>query len=325
MSLCLQKTTIQEPRLKTPESRARFYDTRKRLESQGYRLGYLPRFREVPCRNTCVICKLQHTAEIIGELFAESTAYNGIGWFCTLTLEDKYIKNNSVDKCHVLPLRDSFNKHSIRYYLTSEYGTHTDRPHYHAILFGFEHGHDEVCDFLARYYAKGQIEVDLLNFARIRYTANAHVNKCSHVPYYLDDDLLLPCSDNFILKSRALGDVYVRKHARKIFDDGYIRFEGINFPLSDTTKKHLYAYLGLNQYEQSLLNDFRNPDFNPVDFYAKLAKKFNYSENIYSDDSEIQAYNIVKLSNYLKIAERQLNSQYYSRYVKKSSPNTNHL
>ena len=101
MSLCLHKVTIIEPRLKTRDSFQKFIYARKKLQSLGYNIGYLPSLREVPCRNKCVICKLQHTAEIIGELFAESTAHNGIGWFCTLTLEDKYIKNNSVDKCHV--------------------------------------------------------------------------------------------------------------------------------------------------------------------------------------------------------------------------------
>lgn len=323
MSLCLNKTSIVEPRLKTPESRARFYYTRKKLEKLGYTLGYLPRYRLVDCRNDCVICKLKHTAEIIGELFAESMSFNGIGWFCTLTIEDSYIKNGSVDKSHVTKLRDAFNKHNVRYYLTSEYGSHTDRPHYHAIVFShYIIGHDSICEFILKYFRLGHIEVDLMNFARIRYTANAHVNKCSHKPYFLDDDVLLPCSDNFIFKSRALGDEYIRKNARKIFSDGFMTFEGINFPLSDTTKKHLYDYLGLNQYEQSLLNDFRNPDWNPVDFYSKLAKKFSYSGELFNEDSVIQDYNILKLSQYIRTAEQALESQYYSKYILKGSVNT---
>lgn len=325
MSLCLHQILIKEPRLKTPESRAHFFDTRKKLESQGYTLGYLPSWRYVDC-GKCVICKLRKTAQIIGELFAESTSFNGIGWFCTLTIEDTYIKNGSVDKNHVYKLRDAFNKHNVRYYLTSEYGSHTDRPHYHAILFSHDLvGHDAICEFILNYYKLGHIEVDLMNFARIRYTANAHVNKCSHKPYYLDDDVLLPCSDNFILKSRGLGDEYLRKHAKQIFADGFMSFEGLQFPLSDTSKKHLYAFLGLNQYEQSLVNDFRKGFFNEIDFYRRLLKKFNYSQWIETDDVERMSVQCVEFSRYLRIAEQQLKTQYYSRYIKKTSPNTNHL
>lgn len=66
-----------------------------------------------------------------------------INAFVTLTYDDLHMpENRSLDKSHFQKFMKRLRKNTglkIRYYMCGEYGDTTDRPHYHALLFG--------CDF----------------------------------------------------------------------------------------------------------------------------------------------------------------------------------
>lgn len=316
--LCFHPILIKEPRLKTPEARGKFYAYKKSLLARGFKVNYIPSWRFVPC-NDCVLCRARNTAEVIGMLYAESHKFDGIGYFCTLTLSDEY-NDGSVHRSQCEPIRDWFNYVGIRYYLTSEYGSSTHRPHYHSIIFGPRDWNDAI-RIMNEHWKFGCVKVDPIDFARIRYVANAHVNKCSHVPYLLDDDVFLPAGKNFVMKSRALGADYLFENVDRIYCDGFWTFNGIRFPLTDTLREYMFRFLHLDKYEASLLADFGykapcNPDV--YDYWYKLAKKLNYDLFLPESDVELANDNMIKFSQYAIQAEIQMKAEFDKKYIHKS-------
>ena len=69
--------------------------------------------------------------------------------FLTLTYDEEHIPECGVNKEDVQKflkrLRKGVPDHKLRYFLVSEYGSHTERAHYHMILFNYpiEKGYDE--------------------------------------------------------------------------------------------------------------------------------------------------------------------------------------
>lgn len=98
---------------------------------------------EVPC-GKCLNCRLQKKREWTVRMLHETTQHND-SIFITLTYSDECIpENESLRKDHAVKfikrLRFHVNKNCpgrrIRYFLCGEYGDKTQRPHYHAIIFG---------------------------------------------------------------------------------------------------------------------------------------------------------------------------------------------
>lgn len=98
--------------------------------------------------------------------------------FLTLTYDDAHCpKNGSVSVDDWNKFKDRLRKnvgHSIKYYMSSEYGSQTYRPHYHAMLFGFDWQVKENYDALFKSWSirgvpLGYISCDYLNPARVRY------------------------------------------------------------------------------------------------------------------------------------------------------------
>lgn len=109
----------------------------------------------VPCR-TCIGCRLDYARNWANRMLLELDHHNGKAVFVTLTYNDASIPINhsKLDFDGFAPLslegqlcprdvelwlkrvRKFYRYTKIRYYLCGEYGDHTHRPHYHAILFG---------------------------------------------------------------------------------------------------------------------------------------------------------------------------------------------
>lgn len=102
--------------------------------------------RMLPC-GKCVMCKRSKALDWSIRLKDELTANNGRAAFITLTYNDLYLPLHVKDK--VTPvllerdmqlffkrLRKRYADTKIKYYYCGEYGTRTNRPHYHVILFG---------------------------------------------------------------------------------------------------------------------------------------------------------------------------------------------
>ncbi len=64
--------------------------------------------------------------------------------------------------------------HQVRYYAVGEYGTTTERPHYHLILFNV---HQKVINKLNDIWKKGMADIKNANPATIRYVTKYLINK----------------------------------------------------------------------------------------------------------------------------------------------------
>lgn len=108
-------------------------------------------FTPIPC-GQCIECRLQHSREWANRLMAEASYYDSdTCWFVTLTYDDenvpvhytgladgKAVPALSLCKKDVQDFfkRLRYYKGPLRFYLAGEYGDHTFRPHYHAVIFG---------------------------------------------------------------------------------------------------------------------------------------------------------------------------------------------
>ena len=99
----------------------------------------------------------------------------------------------------------------IRYYAVGEYGTNTDRPHYHLLIFNM---HLETASRLDAFWPLGQIQMGTVQDAGIHYVTKYHVNYKSKQD--IVDELtgeVVPMSDvrqaEFALMSKGIGRSYM--------------------------------------------------------------------------------------------------------------------
>lgn len=186
--------------------------------------GYRVKKIAVPCGKcpSCVYSTAQEWRVRIDEEFRNST--NAL--FVTLTYNDESLPLSvgttysgervvvpSVCKRDVQlflkRLRSYYNSDSIRYFIVSEYGPSTLRPHYHGILFnipGFNPRNQKslckVSEIIGEKWDNGFVKCDIVNPARIGY-----------VTKYICSTMDLPCEyvKPFRLMSRrpALGISYL--------------------------------------------------------------------------------------------------------------------
>jgi len=105
--------------------------------------------------------------------------------FITLTYSDETIPYSDKGKPTLVKkhLQDWFKRvrkqqskiteDKIRYYAVGEYGTRTERPHYHVIMFGL---YPEIAKELQGTWMKGFIKVGTVTPKSIHYTTKYHVN-----------------------------------------------------------------------------------------------------------------------------------------------------
>lgn len=124
----------------------------------------------VPCGN-CPGCKNKRAADWAFRLQQESKRH-ATSHFSTLTYDDEHITGSSnglltLNKAHLQTffktLRKQTDCKTIKYYACGEYGGHTFRPHYHAIIFDATH------DAITRAWNHGHVYNDKVNDATIRY------------------------------------------------------------------------------------------------------------------------------------------------------------
>lgn len=94
---------------------------------------------ELPC-GQCLGCRLQRSREWSIRMLHETKSHVE-NCFITLTYDDEHLpQNNSISKAEVQKFIKRLRKNTgckFRYYAVGEYGDKNNRPHYHALLFGF--------------------------------------------------------------------------------------------------------------------------------------------------------------------------------------------
>lgn len=97
--------------------------------------------------------------------------------FVTLTYDDSHVPmDNSVSKRDLQLFFKRLRKNSelqFRYYAVGEYGSNTNRPHYHAIIFGLNHlTHSSV---VHSSWKLGFVSISDVSEANIQYITKNHI------------------------------------------------------------------------------------------------------------------------------------------------------
>lgn len=191
---------------------------------------------DLPC-GKCIGCRLDYSRSWANRCMLEAQ-YHESSYFVTLTYDNDHLHFNphEIDPDTGEILNDSatlFKKdlqdfmkrlrknykydNPIRFYACGEYGEHTKRPHYHALLFGLKlddlvfyksnNGYTlYTSDFLQRTWKNGYVVVGNLNWDTCAYTARyimkKHKGQDSH---FYDDHNISP---EFVVMSRKPGIAY---------------------------------------------------------------------------------------------------------------------
>lgn len=182
----------------------------------------------VPC-GVCESCRAAQSMQWAIRCYHESTLHER-NCFLTLTYDDDHLPSDG----KLVPdhLSDFWkrlrHKTPLRYFACGEYGDHTRRPHYHALVFGtdFLGGSQPITDSLysqpevAECWGHGHVAIAELN-----------MSTCCYVAGYATKKIGDP--DTFIRMSRrpGIGHGWVDRYEDDIRRTGCVVVEGREYPL----------------------------------------------------------------------------------------------
>lgn len=193
----------------------------------------------LPC-GKCLSCRLAHAKEwaVRCVLEAKSWKYN---YFLTLTYDDEHIGDNKLSRrdlqLFLKRLRNEFD--GVRYFACGEYGSNTNRKHYHLILFN--------CDIKdlkllgkpeqGAYFDSKTIR-DIWSKGHILLTEFSY-STASYIARYTTKKLLKDNKDEFIAMSLkpGLGYEYFMKNYKDIY-----QFDKIYGQFGNSSKVHPPRY-----------------------------------------------------------------------------------
>ena len=165
----------------------------------------------VPC-GKCYSCLQTNRLMWSWRLYQESKNSESTD-FVTLTYDPEKILPTGVNKGHIQAFLKRLRHHCdgkpIKYFIASEYGPKTFRPHYHGVFFNLPFNPHEI---LLKSWDSGFVTVDLINMARIHYTTSHYLTKMWNPPE--------PLEPNFVLMSKGLGKDYLTPEMIKWHNEG---------------------------------------------------------------------------------------------------------
>lgn len=182
---------------------------------------------ELPC-GKCVVCRRNKAAEWSARLMHESEYY-GSKFFLTLTYHPDSLPvspkglptlEKSALQLFFKRLRKRLGKTKIKYFACGEYGERTERPHYHAIVFGWQpedifqvrqKGDNKIMSsvLLSETWGLGEVTIGAVFDNSIYYVAGYVLKKMGKQRL---GDRLPP----FLLCSQGLGLRYALDHIKEI-------------------------------------------------------------------------------------------------------------
>lgn len=199
---------------------------------------------EIPC-GQCILCRLEHARQWAVRIHHESTLHMRNS-FITLTYDDAHLpEHNSLDYSHLQlfwkRLRKTCGK--MRYFACGEYGDHTNRPHYHACVFGQDFLDEAIMvretphklwtsPLLQRLWGMGHVSVGALTFETAQYTASYVTKKLNNARKYVRVDeetgelkpLVQPRA--FMSLRPAIGLDWLRQWGRRVYDHDHVVVNG---------------------------------------------------------------------------------------------------
>ncbi len=156
-----------------------------------FREGFQDRPVTVPC-GQCIGCRLEKSRQWAMRCVHEASLYEE-NCFITLTYDDERLPlSGSLDKTafpkFMKRLRRRYDDQRIRFYHAGEYGDRFGRPHYHALLFGFDFADKYPwttrsdfpvwrSEILESLWPHGQSEIGSVTFDSAAYVARYCVKK----------------------------------------------------------------------------------------------------------------------------------------------------
>ena len=173
----------------------------------------------VPC-GRCILC-LKRRQQSWSFRLKEEAKRSTSSCFLTLTYEEPPLTKNNLQTLEktdyqkfIKKLRKLLKKSKIKYYACGEYGTQTQRPHYHAIIFNLPNQLIGVnCEILTETWGHGHIQVAPCNIATINYVTKYIMKGRLETKPYIDYNTGEIIEDDrqkeFSLMSKKMGLQYL--------------------------------------------------------------------------------------------------------------------
>lgn len=267
----------------------------------------------IPC-GKCVECLQRKRQEWVFRLLSElkdaQTCY-----FITFTYDDEHLPMDEfgyyqLDKRDVQlffkRLRKEYPDNRIRYFLCGEYGTHTFRPHYHAIIFNLPLDNTpsriKLTKKLETIWQKGHVDIgDTVNGAAINYCAKYIMYKHSVSEHHVKP---------FILTSRrpGLGSNYINSQQIR----NYHQSSDEHLAMVDGCKLPLPRYYSTKIFSEKELEEryYRLRDKQEVEMKEKIEYEFHvktYHQRSTDEHNEVEARNANE-TNKLKFLTKSRNT-----------------
>lgn len=263
-----------------------FYDKIKNSKNWNWWNGNkYRRITPIPC-GRCLDCQLNYARQWATDCMLEKKYWSDDQcWFITLTYSDEYLptyeykredgknyKGISLRKKDYQDFLKRLRAHyhcSCKYLLAGEYGSQTQRPHYHMIIFGlplnttkFKYiGKNNNGDALwtepelEKIWGKGNIIIGQVTFKSISYVVRYTIKKWKNKDANLNK--LYGRIDEFIAMSQGIGQRYYEDNKEKIIKQGGVISElgSITLPkrfLRKLEKEDSEKYLDLKRKSQKI-------------------------------------------------------------------------
>ena len=233
------------------------------------------RGREVPC-GCCRNCRINETTDWSIRALFELHDYDTAA-FVTLTYDDEHLPaNGSLNKQQLQDYFDTF-QHKVeyqkgiklRFFAAGEYGDHTHRCHYHAIMYGlnpdpFDKNNDrkliaeswKYCSPLMFEWNRHDYNKNAINFVTretIQYVAGYVQKKLKS--YRAEEYKALGIEAPFKIQSRGLGINYAKENADILRENGFTYYNGkkVRIPRYFREKLQIEKDFEETEYENSCL------------------------------------------------------------------------
>lgn len=166
-----------------------------------------------PC-GQCMPCRINNRRLWTGRIIMETYSHEQ-SIFITLTYDSTHLPENaSVSKREAQLFLKRVRKHlgprKIRYFFVGEYGHKSNRPHYHAIVFGLGLEHTHIIE---RSWDKGFVHVGEVTPQSASYVCGYCCKKLTKA----DDSRLVSGQEpEFSLKSKGLGKAFVEAVSQEL-------------------------------------------------------------------------------------------------------------
>lgn len=217
---------------------------------------------KIPC-GQCIGCRLDRSREWSLRCLHEAKLHESNS-FITLTYEDKQIpENGSLDYSHYQLFMKKLRKRTgipVRFFMCGEYGEQTERPHYHALLFGYQFpdlqywgksptGHPVYRSaLLESLWTFGNSLVGSVNKQSAGYVARYCMKKITGQAAETHYGGRTPEFARMSLKP-GIGAEYFRRYQSDILPNDYVVYDGIKCPVPKYYDK-LYSGDNLDEIKQ---------------------------------------------------------------------------